>query len=181
MNFSKASEWGKVSESLFGKTSRWNSLPVLKLRCRKLCNVHYRRCTRGKTAISLFFFFFLNTGVYGYHVNLTRSFFTDLFTSVSTDPAPVLEASHTLEGRLQQLQSSAPDGEALVREISGYWKKHLECLEKTGQHRIVYIREQSHLNGKSWPLLYRCWEVDLNVPVEKTKKILASRCLSCEN
>ncbi|KAG7490905.1 homeobox protein cut-like 2 isoform X1 [Solea senegalensis] len=48
------------------------------------------------------------------------------------DPAPVLEASHTLEERLQQLQSSAPDGEALVREISGYWKKHLECLEKTG-------------------------------------------------
>lgn len=114
--------------------------------------------------------FFLNTGVYGYHVNLTRSLFTDLFTSVSTDPAPVLEASHTLEGRLQQLQSSAPDGEALVREISGYWKKHLECLEKTGQPRIVYIREQSHLNGKSWPLLYRCWEVDLNVPAEKSKK-----------
>uniref|UniRef100_UPI0037E97C5F homeobox protein cut-like 2 n=1 Tax=Semicossyphus pulcher TaxID=241346 RepID=UPI0037E97C5F len=47
------------------------------------------------------------------------------------DPAPVLEASHTLEGRLQQLQSSAPDSEALVREISGHWKKHLECLEKS--------------------------------------------------
>ncbi|KAG8011667.1 Homeobox protein cut-like 2, partial [Nibea albiflora] len=29
------------------------------------------------------------------------------------DPAPVLEASHTLEGRLQQLQSSAPDSETL--------------------------------------------------------------------
>uniref|UniRef100_A0A3B3E0E5 Homeobox protein cut-like n=1 Tax=Oryzias melastigma TaxID=30732 RepID=A0A3B3E0E5_ORYME len=47
------------------------------------------------------------------------------------DPAPVLEASHSLEERLQQLGSSAPDGEALVREISGHWKKHLECLEKT--------------------------------------------------
>lgn len=47
------------------------------------------------------------------------------------DPAPVLEASHTLEERLQQLQTSAPDGEALVREISGHWKKHLECLDKT--------------------------------------------------
>ncbi|XP_005940618.1 homeobox protein cut-like 2 isoform X1 [Haplochromis burtoni] len=47
------------------------------------------------------------------------------------DPAPVLEASHSLEERLQQLQSSAPDSEALVREISGHWKKHLECLEKT--------------------------------------------------
>ncbi|KAF1388851.1 hypothetical protein PFLUV_G00067010 [Perca fluviatilis] len=47
------------------------------------------------------------------------------------DPAPVLEASHTLEERLQHLHSSAPDGEALVREISGHWKKHLECLEKT--------------------------------------------------
>ncbi|XP_029017672.1 homeobox protein cut-like 2 isoform X2 [Betta splendens] len=47
------------------------------------------------------------------------------------DPAPVLEASHTLEERLQQIQSVAPDSEALVREISGHWKKHLECLEKT--------------------------------------------------
>ncbi|XP_023123898.2 homeobox protein cut-like 2 isoform X1 [Amphiprion ocellaris] len=47
------------------------------------------------------------------------------------DPAPMLEASHSLEERLQQLQSSAPDSEALVREISGHWKKHLECLEKT--------------------------------------------------
>ncbi|XP_074525864.1 homeobox protein cut-like 2 isoform X2 [Halichoeres trimaculatus] len=47
------------------------------------------------------------------------------------DPAPVLEASHTLEGRLQQLQSSAPDSEALVREISRHWKKHLESLETT--------------------------------------------------
>ncbi|MEQ2268989.1 hypothetical protein XENORESO_020287, partial [Xenotaenia resolanae] len=46
-------------------------------------------------------------------------------------PAPALEASHSLEERLQQLQSSAPDSEALVREISGHWKKHLECLEKT--------------------------------------------------
>ncbi|XP_065818705.1 homeobox protein cut-like 2 isoform X1 [Labrus bergylta] len=46
------------------------------------------------------------------------------------DPAPVLEASHSLEGRLQQIQSSAPDSETLVREISGHWKKHLECLEK---------------------------------------------------
>lgn len=68
------------------------------------------------------------------------SFYRDLFSSVFTDPAPVLEASHTLEGRLQQLQSSAPDGEALVREISGHWKKHLECLDKTGQPRNLYIR-----------------------------------------
>uniref|UniRef100_UPI003AAB3E31 homeobox protein cut-like 2 n=1 Tax=Centroberyx gerrardi TaxID=166262 RepID=UPI003AAB3E31 len=47
------------------------------------------------------------------------------------DPAPLLEATHTLEERLQQLQSSAPDSEALVREISRHWKKHLECLDKT--------------------------------------------------
>ncbi|XP_017270214.1 homeobox protein cut-like 2 isoform X2 [Kryptolebias marmoratus] len=46
------------------------------------------------------------------------------------DPAPVLEASHSLEERLQQLRSLAPDGEALVREISGHWKKHLDHLEK---------------------------------------------------
>lgn len=44
----------------------------------------------------------------------------------------MLEASHTLEGRLQQLQSSAADSEALVREISGHWKEHLECLDRTG-------------------------------------------------
>ncbi|KAM8887483.1 homeobox protein cut-like 2 isoform 2-T2 [Spinachia spinachia] len=47
------------------------------------------------------------------------------------DPAPVLEASHTLEERLQHLNSSAPDCEALVRQISGHWKKHLQCLENT--------------------------------------------------
>ncbi|XP_077943412.1 homeobox protein cut-like 2 isoform X2 [Gasterosteus aculeatus] len=47
------------------------------------------------------------------------------------DPAPVLEASHTLEERLQHLNSSAPDSEALARQISGHWKKHLERLEKT--------------------------------------------------
>ncbi|XP_041756744.2 homeobox protein cut-like 2 isoform X2 [Coregonus clupeaformis] len=46
------------------------------------------------------------------------------------DPAPVLEATHTLEERLQQLQSSAPDSEALVREISRHWRRHLECLDK---------------------------------------------------
>ncbi|KAM4616309.1 homeobox protein cut-like 2 [Polymixia lowei] len=53
------------------------------------------------------------------------------------DPAPVLEATHTLEGRLRQLQSSAPDSETLVREISGHWKKHLECLDKTEEGAAV--------------------------------------------
>ncbi|XP_061762991.1 homeobox protein cut-like 2 isoform X3 [Nerophis ophidion] len=48
------------------------------------------------------------------------------------DPAPVLEASHTLEKRLQQLQNSTPDSESLVREISVHWREHLECLETTG-------------------------------------------------
>lgn len=66
-------------------------------------------------------------------VNLSSAFYRDLFVSFFIDPAPVLEASHTLEERLQQLQSSAPDSKALVKEISGHWKKHLECLEKTGQ------------------------------------------------
>ncbi|KAK5871712.1 hypothetical protein PBY51_004574 [Eleginops maclovinus] len=51
--------------------------------------------------------------------------------SDAPDPAPVLEASHTLEERLQHLHSEAPDSEALVREISGHWKKHLECLQRT--------------------------------------------------
>ncbi|KAI4884123.1 hypothetical protein NFI96_003522 [Prochilodus magdalenae] len=44
------------------------------------------------------------------------------------DPAPVLEASHSLEERLAELQSSSPDSESLVREISGHWRRHLECL-----------------------------------------------------
>ncbi|KAF7695203.1 homeobox protein cut-like 2 isoform X2 [Silurus meridionalis] len=44
------------------------------------------------------------------------------------DPAPVLEASYSLEERLTQLQSSSPDSELLVREISGHWRRHLECL-----------------------------------------------------
>ncbi|KAM9744405.1 homeobox protein cut-like 2 isoform 2-T2 [Menidia menidia] len=47
------------------------------------------------------------------------------------DPAPVLEASHSLGERLQQLQASAPNGEALVREISGVWRRQLEGLDKT--------------------------------------------------
>lgn len=61
-----------------------------------------------------------------------------VFVSLSffaTDPAPVLEASHSLEERLQKLQSSAPGSEALVREISGHWKKHLE----KGQPTIILI------------------------------------------
>ncbi|KAA8578925.1 hypothetical protein FQN60_017519 [Etheostoma spectabile] len=63
--------------------------------------------------------------------NINEAEKIDLFGPVSTDPAPLLEASHTLEERLQHLHSLAPDGEALLREISGHWKKHLECLEKT--------------------------------------------------
>lgn len=59
---------------------------------------------------------------------------------VFTDPAPVLEASHTLEERLQQLQTLAPDSGALVREISGHWKKNLERLEKTGQTNACAVR-----------------------------------------
>ncbi|XP_037391748.1 homeobox protein cut-like 2 isoform X2 [Pygocentrus nattereri] len=44
------------------------------------------------------------------------------------DPAPVLEASHSLEEHLVELQSSSPDSETLVKEISGHWRRHLECL-----------------------------------------------------
>ena len=84
-------------------------------------------------------------------MTLVSSFYRDLFTSVLADPAPVLEASHSLEGRLQQLQSLAPDNKALVREITGHWKKHLECLEKTGQLRVVYIWEQTLMNDHFYP------------------------------
>ncbi|XP_062854949.1 homeobox protein cut-like 2 [Trichomycterus rosablanca] len=44
------------------------------------------------------------------------------------DPAPLLEASHLLEERLTELQNSSPDVEALVKDISGHWRRHLECL-----------------------------------------------------
>ncbi|KAG5840722.1 hypothetical protein ANANG_G00191700 [Anguilla anguilla] len=47
------------------------------------------------------------------------------------DPAPLLEATHTLEDRLQQLQSSDPDSRPLVVEISRHWRRHLESLGKT--------------------------------------------------
>ncbi|XP_036382638.1 homeobox protein cut-like 2 [Megalops cyprinoides] len=46
------------------------------------------------------------------------------------DPAPVLEATHTLEERLQQLHSSDPGSRPLVVEISRHWRRHLECLAK---------------------------------------------------
>ncbi|KAJ8379506.1 hypothetical protein SKAU_G00002840 [Synaphobranchus kaupii] len=46
------------------------------------------------------------------------------------DPAPLLEATHTLEDRLQQLQSSDPDSRPLVVEISRHWRRHLESLAK---------------------------------------------------
>ncbi|RXN20950.1 homeobox cut-like 2 [Labeo rohita] len=42
-------------------------------------------------------------------------------------PAPLLQAT---QERLAELQRSAPDGDALVTEISEHWKKHLECLDK---------------------------------------------------
>ncbi|KAK3565252.1 hypothetical protein QTP86_001669 [Hemibagrus guttatus] len=44
------------------------------------------------------------------------------------DPAPLLEASCSLEECLAQLQSSSSDSEFLVKEISGLWRRHLECL-----------------------------------------------------
>ncbi|KAJ8285781.1 hypothetical protein GJAV_G00030870 [Gymnothorax javanicus] len=47
------------------------------------------------------------------------------------DPAPLLEATHTLEDRLQQLQCSDPDSRPLVVEISSHWRRHLESLAKT--------------------------------------------------
>ncbi|XP_030215203.1 homeobox protein cut-like 2 isoform X2 [Gadus morhua] len=49
------------------------------------------------------------------------------------DPAPVLEATQTLEDRLQQLQSGGPASEALVRVTGGPWKNHLECLDRTAE------------------------------------------------
>jgi len=90
--------------------------------------VCFTGCAHSKVAILLF--------LKSKSACVSCEYSTDLFVSVFTDPAPVLEASHSLEERLQQLQTSAPHSEALVREISGHWKKHLECLEKTGHSKI---------------------------------------------
>ncbi|XP_051524291.1 homeobox protein cut-like 2 [Myxocyprinus asiaticus] len=46
------------------------------------------------------------------------------------DPTPLLEATHSLGERLAELQHLAPDGEALITEISTHWRRHLECLDK---------------------------------------------------
>ncbi|XP_051964173.1 homeobox protein cut-like 2 [Xyrauchen texanus] len=47
-----------------------------------------------------------------------------------SDPTPLLEATHSLGERLAELQRSAPDGEALITDISTHWRRHLECLVK---------------------------------------------------
>ncbi|KAM9474912.1 homeobox protein cut-like 2 isoform 2-T2 [Clarias gariepinus] len=68
------------------------------------------------------------------------------------DPAPVLEASHSLEERLTQLQSS-PDSEVLVSEISGHWRRHLECLNSAetveespvSLHRVEVSEQLPHM------------------------------------
>ncbi|KAI1900709.1 hypothetical protein AGOR_G00052690 [Albula goreensis] len=52
------------------------------------------------------------------------------------DPAPVLEATHTLETRLQQLQSSDPDSRPVVVEISKHWRRHLESLAKPDKTEV---------------------------------------------
>ncbi|XP_061586459.1 homeobox protein cut-like 2 isoform X2 [Cololabis saira] len=67
------------------------------------------------------------------------------------DPAPVLEASQSLEERLQQLQSLAPDGKALVREISGHWKKHLECLKNTDSLAVAGAAVKEEATESSSP------------------------------
>ncbi|XP_051950834.1 homeobox protein cut-like 2 [Xyrauchen texanus] len=46
------------------------------------------------------------------------------------DPTPLLAATHSLSERLAELQHSAPDGDALITEISTHWRRHLECLDK---------------------------------------------------
>ncbi|CDQ71218.1 unnamed protein product [Oncorhynchus mykiss] len=77
------------------------------------------------------------------------------------DPVPVLEATHTLEERLQQLQSSAPNSEALVREISGHWKRHLECLDKPGD------TEEDPAAAESGPGEASSWTAGVMTPNSK--------------
>nr|XP_009302008.1 homeobox protein cut-like 2 [Danio rerio] len=43
------------------------------------------------------------------------------------DPAPLLEAT---QQRLAELQRSAPEGDALITEVSDRWRRRLECLDK---------------------------------------------------
>ncbi|KPP66969.1 hypothetical protein Z043_114489 [Scleropages formosus] len=46
-------------------------------------------------------------------------------------PAPLLEATHSLEERLQQLQGSDPGSRS--REQGRQWRRHSEGLEKPGE------------------------------------------------
>uniref|UniRef100_A0AAV2MT01 Homeobox protein cut-like n=1 Tax=Knipowitschia caucasica TaxID=637954 RepID=A0AAV2MT01_KNICA len=67
------------------------------------------------------------------------------------DPAPVLEASRCLEERLQRLHSSAPEGAALVQEISGLWQQHLQCLKHTEDSAVIPVSDSELMTPNSTP------------------------------
>ncbi|XP_041084479.1 homeobox protein cut-like 2 isoform X2 [Polyodon spathula] len=58
------------------------------------------------------------------------------------DPSPVLEAAHSLEERLQQLQSSDPESRAL-KEISRHWRRHLENHSSQVETEEALVAEPS--------------------------------------
>ncbi|XP_058889205.1 homeobox protein cut-like 2 [Acipenser ruthenus] len=66
------------------------------------------------------------------------------------DPSPVLEAAHSLEERLQQLQSSDPESRAL-KEISRHWRRHLEHHSSQVETEEGLVAEPSkpHPNRKA--------------------------------
>ncbi|XP_041079641.1 homeobox protein cut-like 2 isoform X5 [Polyodon spathula] len=58
------------------------------------------------------------------------------------DPSRVLEAAHSLEERLQQLQSSDPESRTL-KEISRHWRRHLENHSSQEETEEALVAEPS--------------------------------------
>ncbi|MGH0123604.1 UNVERIFIED_CONTAM: hypothetical protein FKN15_050206 [Acipenser sinensis] len=88
------------------------------------------------------------------------------------DPSPVLEAAHSLEERLQQLQSSDPESRAL-KEISRHWRRHLEhhSSQVETEERLVAEPSKPHPNRKA----LRAGETQLLNNESKKEKYVSSR------
>ncbi|XP_057213580.1 homeobox protein cut-like 2 isoform X4 [Triplophysa rosa] len=59
------------------------------------------------------------------------------------DPTPLLEATHSLEERLAELQHSGPDGDALISQISAHLTRPLDRAEHTEDSVTIETGEAS--------------------------------------
>uniref|UniRef100_A0A8C4THA9 Homeobox protein cut-like n=1 Tax=Erpetoichthys calabaricus TaxID=27687 RepID=A0A8C4THA9_ERPCA len=88
------------------------------------------------------------------------------------DPAPVLEAAHSLDERLQQLQGGQPES-CSVKELSQQWSKHLERLGSPGKRPPCHPT-QKYLVHSFATFLYPSSSA-LDRGTEEAQKTLASR------